>query len=54
MRDLVQNYLSKVISRRGFLDNMKNAGMTLAAAVGRSRAFSLYASHGHFNHNQVR
>lgn len=32
MRDLVQNYLSKTISRRGFLDNMKNAGMTLAAA----------------------
>lgn len=34
MRDLVQGYLSKVISRRGFLDNMKNAGMTLAAAEG--------------------
>jgi benzoylformate decarboxylase len=32
MRDLVHNYLSKVISRRGFLDNMKTAGMTVAAA----------------------
>jgi thiamine pyrophosphate-dependent acetolactate synthase large subunit-like protein len=32
MRDMVHNYLSKVISRRGFLDNMKNAGMTVAAA----------------------
>jgi benzoylformate decarboxylase len=32
MRDLVQGYLSQAISRRGFLDNMKNAGVTLAAA----------------------
>jgi hypothetical protein len=32
MRDLVQQYLSKSISRRGFLDNMKTAGMTVAAA----------------------
>ena len=32
MRDWVQNYLSKSLSRRGFLDNMKNAGMTVAAA----------------------
>lgn len=32
MRDLVHNYLSKIISRRGFLDNMKTAGMTVAAA----------------------
>lgn len=32
MRDLVHNYLSKGISRRGFLDNMKTAGMTVAAA----------------------
>lgn len=32
MRDLVQQYLSMAISRRGFLDNMKTAGMTVAAA----------------------
>ena len=32
MRDLVQSYLSKAISRRGFLDNMKNAGISVAAA----------------------
>ncbi len=32
MRDLVQGYLSKAISRRGFLDNLKTAGVTLAAA----------------------
>ena len=32
MRDLVQGYLSKAISRRGFLENLKTAGVTVAAA----------------------
>jgi benzoylformate decarboxylase len=32
MRDLVQKYLSKTISRRGFVDNMTKAGMTIASA----------------------
>ena len=32
MRDLVQSYLSKAISRRGFFENMKNTGITVAAA----------------------
>ncbi len=34
MRDLVGQYLSKSISRRGFLDNMKATGITVAAAQG--------------------
>ena len=34
MRHLVAKYLSKSISRRGFLDNMTKAGVTLAAAEG--------------------
>jgi len=32
MRDSVQEFLSQRISRRGFMDNMKNAGITVAAA----------------------
>lgn len=32
MRDLVQGYLSKAISRRGFLENLKTAGISVAAA----------------------
>ncbi len=32
MRDLVEKYLSKSISRRGFLNNMKQVGVTVAAA----------------------
>jgi len=32
MRVIVHQYLSKTISRRGFLNNMKSAGMTVAAA----------------------
>lgn len=32
MRDLVQNYLSRSISRRGFFDNLKRSGMSVAAA----------------------
>jgi thiamine pyrophosphate-dependent acetolactate synthase large subunit-like protein len=32
MRDLVQKYLSKTISRRGFVDNMTKAGVTIASA----------------------
>ena len=32
MRDLVHSYLSKTISRRGFMSNLKNAGVTAAAA----------------------
>ncbi|MDQ6880826.1 MAG: thiamine pyrophosphate-binding protein [Pseudomonadota bacterium] len=32
MRDLVQGYLSRAISRRGFLDNMTTSGITLVAA----------------------
>ncbi len=32
MRDLVEKYLSKSISRRGFLSNMKKVGLTVAAA----------------------
>ena len=34
MRDLVGQYLAQTISRRGFLDNMKAAGITVAAAEG--------------------
>ena len=34
MRELVGQYLAQTISRRGFLDNMKAAGVTLAAAEG--------------------
>jgi thiamine pyrophosphate-dependent acetolactate synthase large subunit-like protein len=34
MRDLVSQYLSKSISRRGFLDNMTSTGITVAAAQG--------------------
>ncbi len=32
MRDLVAQYLSKAISRRGFLDNLTKTGVTVAAA----------------------
>ncbi len=32
MRDLVEKYLSKSISRRGFLNNLKQVGVTVAAA----------------------
>ncbi len=32
MRDLVEKYLSKSISRRGFLNNMKKVGITVASA----------------------
>lgn len=32
MRDLVQKYLSKTISRRGFVDNMSKAAMTITSA----------------------
>lgn len=34
MKDLVVKYLSKSISRRGFLDNMTKTGITVAAAEG--------------------
>ena len=34
MRDAVTGYLTKTISRRGFLDNLKLAGMTVTAAEG--------------------
>jgi len=34
MRDVVTSYLTNTISRRGFLDNLKLAGMTLTAAEG--------------------
>ena len=32
MREVVHQFLSQTISRRGFMDNMKNAGVTVAAA----------------------
>ena len=34
MRELVGQYLAQTISRRGFLDNLKAAGLTVAAAEG--------------------
>jgi thiamine pyrophosphate-dependent acetolactate synthase large subunit-like protein len=32
MREVVHQFLSQTISRRGFMDNLKNAGVTVAAA----------------------
>jgi len=32
MREVVHQFLSQTISRRGFMDNLKNAGVTMAAA----------------------
>ncbi len=44
MRHLVAKYLSKSISRRGFLDNMTKAGVTLTAAEGVLSALTASAS----------
>ena len=43
MRDVVTRYLTNTISRRGFLDNLKLAGMTVTAAEGVLSSLSVAA-----------